>query len=442
MDIGTFVNTTYAALPPEGGEIVIDQGGTFTVPIVLAVPGKVATLRGFGNAVELIFTPTTGTAITFNNGAAFDFCSGLKNITLTGPGNSTSTIGVIVGGANGAVGLSAEYFKIQSFGVNLQTSSNTWITRFSHGMIRDGGTNVLMPSGMTQAGENVEFDHVTFADAPAPHTNSVWIQGGGQEIIFAHCSFDQAQLRIGNGGTSAAQVVITGCHFENPNFALGGSVDYTFLVVDANNGNYVRVTDCFIEQDRSTGGNYAQFLALSGGVVNIMGMGMYTPATLTNFAVLANAVNVNMFAFNDLSGNISGTLWGGATTGFVNSFPGASTASAGSYNSLVGVGDTLGGASMQFGVAVAVGTSAHNKNFNVNGDTSLSGNLGGVHAQNLGTADSPTFTDVTITAGSLDTLIASINSSISTLFGMMANTATKGAATSVNGTPAHSHTQS
>lgn len=445
-DLGQCINEAYAGLPPSGGEIIIDRGGSFSIPIVFGVSGKVATLRGLGgNAVELIFTPTSGTAITFNNGWAFDFCSGLQNITLTGPGNSTSTVGVIVGGSNGAVGLAAEYFKIQSFGVNLKTQSNTWITRFSHGMIRDGGTNVLMPSGMTDAGENVEFDHVTFADAPTPHTNSVWIQGGGQEVIFAHCSFDQAQLRIGNGGTSAAQVCITGCHFENPNYALSGSVDYDFLVVDANNGNYVRVTDCFIEQDRSTGSNYAQFLTLQGGVVNIIGMGMFTPATLTNFAVLSGNVNVNLFAFNDLSGNISGGMFSGSTSGFVNSFPGCSTGTSSGFNSLLGVSDIAGGQKMQFGGNVAVGQATAglyadtfcNGNLNVflnanfNGQVAFNGDIVGTLGTPLvsiqapvgiGTSGSPQSLVVNGTlnvtgVGDLLTAISNLQSQITTLQG-------------------------
>src|ERR1700675_789133 len=116
-------------------------------------------------------------------------------------------------------------------------------------MIRDGVSNVLLPAGLTRAGEQIVFNHVTFADAPPPHTNSVWVQGGGQEVIFTDCSFDQAQLRIGNGGISGAQVVVKGSHFENPNFGWPSSVNYDFIVVDDNPGNYVRLSDCYFLQD-------------------------------------------------------------------------------------------------------------------------------------------------------------------------------------------------
>ena len=67
-------------------------------------------------------------------------------------------------------------------------------------MIRDGGINVLLPSGLAEAGEQIVFNHVTFADAPPPHRDSVWVQGGGQEVVFSDCSFDQAQCFRGTSG--------------------------------------------------------------------------------------------------------------------------------------------------------------------------------------------------------------------------------------------------
>lgn len=124
--------------------------------------------------------------------------------------------------------------------------------------------------------EPTRVNHVTFADAPPPHKSSVWVQGGGQEVVFTDCSFDQAQLRIGNGSTSAAQVVVKETHFENPNFALPGAVSYDYLVVDDHAGNLVRVTDSYSLQDAPAQGP-SRFMLLNGGSVIICGVGMYTP---------------------------------------------------------------------------------------------------------------------------------------------------------------------
>lgn len=239
-----------------------------------------------------------------------------------------------------------------------------------------------MPAGQTNAGENVQFDHVVFADAPAPHTNSVWIQGGGQEVIFDACSFDQAQLRIGDGATAAAQCVANNCHFENPNFANPGAVDYDFVVVDNHNGNYLRMTDCFLLQDRTSGAHYSRFLLLQGGVVQLVGIGMFTPSgvPLTNMAILANEVNVNLIGFNDLSGNIANSLWGGSTDGFLVSLPGRSGGTTSGFNFLVGAADLVGGNVFQFGVPVSIGTGTSNHDLNVNGNLILQG-IGNVATQ-------------------------------------------------------------
>jgi hypothetical protein len=189
--------------------------------------------------------------------------------------------------------------------------SHTWLAQFEHGMVRDGGINLLLPSGLIEAGEQISFNHVTFADAPPPHTNSIWIQGGGQEVVFTDCSFDQAQLRIGNGSASAAQIVIKGTHFENPGYVVPGAVTYDYLVVDNHPGNLVRVTDSYFLQDAPAGGP-AHFMKLNGGAAILCGVGMFTPAgsPLRNFALLANGARVDTYGFNDLSGNITGAAFG------------------------------------------------------------------------------------------------------------------------------------
>jgi hypothetical protein len=137
------------------------------------------------------------------------------------------------------------------------------------------------------------------------------VQGGGQEVVFTDCSFDHAQLRVGNGSISAAQVVVKGTHFENPNYATAGAVTYDYVVVDNNAGNLVRVTDSYFLQDAPVQGP-TRFMMLNGGSVVICGVGMYTPAgsPLRNFALLANGAEVDTYGFNDLSGNITGAAFG------------------------------------------------------------------------------------------------------------------------------------
>jgi hypothetical protein len=316
QDVGDQINRAYADLPSSGG-MIVTEGGSFASPIVFATKDKPVLLVGIpGDVVTLTYAGASGVAITFDYGMSHRMGHGLRDLTLTGPGNSTATTGVIFGGNNGAEGIAFRDFKIQSFGTNIQLASHTWLAFFEHGMIRDGGHNAVLPSGLTEAGEQIVFNHVTFADAPPPHTDSVWVQGGGQEVTFTDCSFDQAQLRIGNGTVSAAHVVVRGTHFENPNYAWPGSGNYDYVLIDNNPGNYLRMTESYLLQSAPSGGP-SRFMYLAGGHVYLMAIGMYTPkdSPLANLAMLANGVSVDMVAFEDLSGNISGSMWGGSTTG-------------------------------------------------------------------------------------------------------------------------------
>ena len=165
-DIGAQINAAYSALPATGGAIMVMESASFDIPIVFGTKNKPVLLMGLpGDIVTLTYTGATGTALTFDYGTGHRMGHGLRDLTLTGPGNSTNTTGVIFGGGNGAEGIAFRDFKIQSFGTNLQMGSNTWHAFFEHGMIRDGGSNVLLPSGLTQAGEQIVFNHVAFADA-------------------------------------------------------------------------------------------------------------------------------------------------------------------------------------------------------------------------------------------------------------------------------------
>jgi hypothetical protein len=312
LDMGTEINALYASLPAAGGEIVVQESAAFAIPIVFGTKDKPVLLVGLpADIVTLTYTGSGGTAVTFDYGTGHRMGHGLRDLTLTGPGHSTGTIGVIFGGVNGAEGLDFRDFKVQSFGVNLEMASHTWLAYFQHGMVRDGGTNLLLPSGLVEAGEQITFNHVTFADAPAPHTNSVWVQGQGQEIVFSDCSFDQAQLHIGDGEFSAAQVVVRGSHFENPNLAEPGSVNYDYIVVDTSPGNYLRLTESYFLQCSPSNGP-KQFVSAWGGKILLSGIGMYTPggAPLAHFAMLWNNAVAEMFGFDDLSGNIGGPMVG------------------------------------------------------------------------------------------------------------------------------------
>jgi hypothetical protein len=128
LDMGAEINALYDTLPATGGEIVVQESASFATPILFGTNGKPALLVGLpADIVTLTYTGSSGAALTFDYGTGHRMGHGLRDLTLTGPGHSTDTIGVVFGGVNGAEGLDFRDFKVQSFGVNLQMGSNTWL---------------------------------------------------------------------------------------------------------------------------------------------------------------------------------------------------------------------------------------------------------------------------------------------------------------------------
>jgi hypothetical protein len=85
---------------------VVKGSATFATPIVFATKEKPVLLIGLpGDIVTLTYTGVGGVAVTFDYGTGHRMGHGMRDLTITGPGNSTSTIGVIFGGMNGAEGI-------------------------------------------------------------------------------------------------------------------------------------------------------------------------------------------------------------------------------------------------------------------------------------------------------------------------------------------------
>jgi hypothetical protein len=349
-DDSAAIMAAYDALPSTGGTLYFPYGvvGNYIIDsgLVFDTNQKPVMLVGQpAGAVQLSFTDPSGDLLTFNYGNDLNMGHGLRDLVIAGPGNSTASRGIVFGGSLGAQGFLADNIKIRTFGTGAEMGSHTFLTTFRHCMIRDCTTLLLLPSGLTEAGEQIDFDHCTFADSVSPHTNAVWIKGISQDVTFRSCSFDQAQLSIGNSTTTGAQVDCIGCHFENPN----DGTNYDFITTSNNEGNYLNIIGGSALQHKATSGP-AQLMTLSGGKVHINGFRIFTPAgsPLTHLAVLANAVGLEVYGFNDMSGNISGTLFGGSTTGYIVNFAGANTNNPVPQNFVMSVGDPNGGSQFDF----------------------------------------------------------------------------------------------
>jgi hypothetical protein len=225
-DMGAQINAAQAALPQDGGKILINtqanaQCYSFSVPIVIT---KAIIIEGQGPSTCLNYTGS-GTAVSFYGntpsslpGLSYGDGYGLRDLTLDGNGASGSQTALVLGGASDSVGFYASGLTIGNFGLGLQFLHGVWNFKIEHSMFWRNGQSVLWPSGIGYGGENLDFDSVTFVGAT--FLNSLHFNadiGGGfsnmNSLSFVSCNFDNAQLVIDNGSGS---VRLYSPHFENP----------------------------------------------------------------------------------------------------------------------------------------------------------------------------------------------------------------------------------
>lgn len=226
-DIGAQVNAAYAACPTNGCNIVIGAG-TFTqsTPIVFSTVNKRTLLQcSAGGATVLNYTGGgTSIAVTINDGALSvgsgneRLGGGIDGCTFNGPSGAGTTVGVFVGGTNGAQGVRISNVNIQHFGTGFQTGANTWVAEVYASSFSGNDFNVIMNSP-SNSGENTKFTDDLFNDslntsgAGDPLNCVILNTSASPSIDFLNSSFDDCQLVQGAGNS---QVTITGGHFENP----------------------------------------------------------------------------------------------------------------------------------------------------------------------------------------------------------------------------------
>jgi hypothetical protein len=225
-DIGAQINAAQAALPQDGGKIVIDNKAndrcsSFVVPIVIT---KAIIIEGQGPSTCLRFAGT-GAAISFEGNTLTSIPNllltdgfGLRDLTLMGSGSGGGQTGLALGGPNNSVGFYGTGLTISNFSLGLQFNRGVWNFKIEHSIFWQNGQSVLWPSDLLYGGENLDFDSVTFVGST--FLNSLDFNadiGGGysnmNNLTFVSCNFDNAQLVIDNGSGS---VRLYSPHFENP----------------------------------------------------------------------------------------------------------------------------------------------------------------------------------------------------------------------------------
>jgi hypothetical protein len=245
-DIGAKVIAAYASCPAAGCHIRIpgnSTGYSFSTPIVFATNNKPAVLDcdpgsaglpAANGTTELIYTPTSGAAVTFNDGGFTG--AGMNGCTLIGPSKSGSTLGLVCGSGSGScVGHSFQNNDISGFGTGLSLSGTlSFLDLFIGNTVHDNGVNLLMGSG--GGNENNRFFGGMFSEqTSSENSNCVNINSTTPyDVAFYSVSFDQCGVTINGTGH---RVKFFGSHLENPN----GASATPFITVGAG------CSACFLE---------------------------------------------------------------------------------------------------------------------------------------------------------------------------------------------------
>jgi hypothetical protein len=334
VDCGAQINAAYASLPSTGGRIIVPAACSFATPITFSTANKMAILEGVGNGSVLTYTGV-GTAITFDNGILFDMSSGMRDITLIGPGSANLGVtGVQFGGTRGCVGCSIEHSRIQAFGTGLHLSTLSWNTSFYQDQFTDN-TTAIDDTFTGTSGEGIVFSRCTFSTVTSLVTK---VNIGNGDIDFVGSNFDQAQLILVPTSGPAPIVRVHGGHFENPN----GSF-YDYIQVNSATGNTLALYGVDFLDDGATVGTRPEVIKLNGGKLTVYANTMFSPQPYTHFVTLAGSANLDLFSFADLGGNITSGYIGGTTTGYVTSWPGANPGTAIPPNFVLSSGVNVGG---------------------------------------------------------------------------------------------------
>jgi hypothetical protein len=282
-EMGAWVNAAIAA-SPSGTRIHITASSTcysFTTPIVFG-SGKYDTLEGDpGGGSCIKYTPTAGVAITFDPGVTEHQAYGIRDLQLIGPGNTTSTTGLLLGLTNGAEGAVVSGFKTATnccthdgFGTGIaQGSGSTFVFTIENSFIMSNGWGLTLVGG-----ENVRLLNNVFSQnttGPIKTSTVAWM-----DIYSYGNAYDDnggpitlvATGGLGNHFTSA------GDHFENVNL-FSGTLPYISI---ANNA-HVTISGGVMLDDHTSGITTAGMIACSGtSIIYIYGMGRATAGSSIN----------------------------------------------------------------------------------------------------------------------------------------------------------------
>lgn len=201
------------------GTVVIPAGSyNFSTPIYK--PRCIRLAAEPPGSVVLLYTGA-GAALVVGDmaGPSLYRAGGLSGITLEGPGPTSQTIGVYLGGDPGGVVDSPEDYAdfqsfedvdVRGFGVGFTFGNNAWLISWTRCEIDRNGTGLLWPSGLTNAGENLSIYQSAVFNNAGP---GMELHGGEWYAVGLSADFNGAgdgPALVGN----SFRLTCFGCHLE------------------------------------------------------------------------------------------------------------------------------------------------------------------------------------------------------------------------------------
>ena len=286
-DLGTCYNDILAAATASGTK-VIAQGfdysvASWTVAFAQNTNGKFLDMSCVKNATKFTWTGNgTSTFINAGSGASlsgyighpvpygFDGCT---FINAAGP-NSTNTFAVL-GGANGAEGFRATNNRFQGWGGSgvFVFGSNTYSTDISNNQFSDNAGSILVPGGLTNSTERLNFTGNQFGDnfsgiTNNPEANCIQFTNVSNSNLTDN-QYDDCQVVVHSG---VWKLSIKGGQAEDPALAAGTHLGYPFIEIDNSTSTSVSISDMAMVHDGTTVTSTASEFISCGGSLTVTGV--------------------------------------------------------------------------------------------------------------------------------------------------------------------------
>jgi hypothetical protein len=311
-DIGAKVNAAYAALPAEGGHIVISTSSSFSTQINFNTAGKPVWLECLSNAKITYTGSATSTIFNTSVDAPYAAKAGMTGCILEGT-NVAASVAIQLGGSNGAAHHTIEKTKIRKFGNGLSFGANTYAVNVVDNIIEYNDRNVNL-ARETNSGENITFQNNIIGDCNTVTKCFYAATSSTASLNLIGNSFDHAQLWLDDGNLATT---LTGGHFENT--SLGVSGGYQFIVTMPGNFLNLTINGTQFYEDSTTTATLPRPYIHNGGhlVLNNVTVtsnnGISAPTFVDNWG--GDGENLNVFGFKEVGTSIDAISTSTASVG-------------------------------------------------------------------------------------------------------------------------------